>query len=517
MLKFQSLRRVAISSLILLLILLSIDSSILPVRAAAAPEDQYTALLQMTWTETTPDSLIYLYFTGSGGEAKGVFYWESSSEIYWGLFFEGTYNGSQDGGVHGTISGYLFPKDLADKMCELDLEMRGTLIPECAGDRTAYYQEHIYTLIGTWSGQLFTDGRGDGIFAMEQIAAGKNGNEGLQEPVSGTWTVIEMNEGFLDPPAAPDVAILPILTNNPYPGGYAPAPTVTPEPAPEPGAVENPSSLESDTSQMDPIQIPAMAGAAVLGAVMGIGAAQVGSSVLAGRGFFGGRKAAQAAMAYSPATGKLIPADQAQQEHQLMNQGYVYRPDEGWVAPKGEYASREPSLATKQAEAARAQNKADLEQWKAESKKRIEDEELSDFRWNNAYKLRKSEALMRRQVAGYKLSAMAAEAALDIVMAVVIKKAPLKVAAEFQTVARFAASEVYQEVKIVTNNLTRAWRGQETSFWKDQAWHVATMPTRFVPSLNSPTTDMDMIVAQEAAKRSVGTSGRSSVDSLHRK
>jgi hypothetical protein len=508
MTKNRSLRRTLVSALILVPALLAFDNA---ATAARAESNRYTALIQIQnegIADTPPP--FYLYFFSDRSEVRGVFYWTYGNGNVWTWLFDGNYSGPADGSISGTVAGYIYLPDFADKMCIAETEMSGTEPPKCAGDRSELYRGYVFPVTGTWSGHIFLDGTGSGNVTI--LAEGG-------QPVSRIWTVIDLEEGFLEQPAAPESEFVPPLTDNPYPGGYSPEPTALPEPAPETAEnAETVASLESDATQMAPFQIPAMAGAAVAGAVIGLGVAQVGSSLLLGGGSVAGRKAAQAAqaaMAYSPATGKLVPEAQAQHEHQLMNQGYIYRSGEGWVAPHdGEYVSREPSIATKDAEAARVKVRADMEQWKAESKKRMQEEELSDFRWNMAYEQRKAEALMRRQLAGYRVAEIVTETVVDVAAAVLVRKVPFKALKYAKATLQFVASEVYSQTKIVTTNAVRAWRGQQTSFWKDEGWHASSLLLNKVPDLSSPTEDVARITAEEAAKSGTGTAARSGFEAL---
>jgi hypothetical protein len=502
----RSLRRTLVSALILLPALLAFDDAVQPVRAEA---DRYTALIQMQFEDIIYETPLYLYFFSDRSEVGGVFYWARENGDIWSWLFDGSYSGPADGSIGGTLSGYLYMPDFADKMCTLETDLSGAEPAECAGDRSALYREYVCPVTGTWAGHIFLDGTGNGTIETHVTSD--------QESVSsGTWTVIDLQEGFLEPPAAPESEFVPPLTDNPYPGGYSPEPTVLPEPAPETAEnTETVASLESDATQMAPFQIPAMAGAAVAGAVIGLGVAQVGSSLLLGGGFGAGGKVAQAAMAYSPATGKLVPEAQAQHEHQLMNQGYIYRSGEGWVAPhNGEYVSREPSIATKDAEAARAKVRADMEQWKAESKKRMQEEELSDFRWNAEFDRRRAEALMQRQLAGYKIGAIVTETVVDVAAAVLVRKVPVNAIRYTKTAVQFLASEAYSQTKIFATNVVRAWRGQPTSFWKDEGWHASSLLLNKAPGLSTPAEDVARITAEEATKSGTGTAAREGFEAL---
>jgi len=128
--------------------------------------------------------------------------------------------------------------------------------------------------------------------------------------------------------------------------------------------------LAYDPAVMDESQLPAMAGAAVLGAALGAALIQLMGLMSAGR-------PAAAPVYYSPATGQPAPLEQVQQEQSLMDSGHVYR-DGQWHAPKGEYSAGPSILSEDYAREKAAREIAREAQWAKERELRRKQNEAFD-------------------------------------------------------------------------------------------------------------------------------------------
>jgi hypothetical protein len=128
--------------------------------------------------------------------------------------------------------------------------------------------------------------------------------------------------------------------------------------------------LAYDPAVMDESQLPAMAGAAALGAALGAALIQLMGLMSAGR-------PAAAPVYYSPATGKPAPLEQVQQEQALMDSGHVYR-DGQWHAPKGEYSAGPSILSEDYAREKAAREIAREAEWAKERELRRKQNEAFD-------------------------------------------------------------------------------------------------------------------------------------------